>query len=31
LSLRDWGHAVAYSMDADGYVLAFASQPQMQL
>lgn len=25
--LRDWGYQVAYSMDADGYVLAFASQP----
>ena len=23
---RDWGHSVAYSMDADGYVLAFASR-----
>ena len=22
---RGWGHAVAYSVDADGYVLAFAS------
>ena len=21
---RDWGHSVAYSQDADGYVLAFA-------
>ena len=26
LSPRDWGHNVAYSMDADGYVLAFASR-----
>jgi len=26
LSLRDWGHTVAYSIDADGYVLAFASR-----
>jgi catechol 2,3-dioxygenase-like lactoylglutathione lyase family enzyme len=26
LSPRDWGDKVAYSMDADGYVLAFASQ-----
>jgi predicted enzyme related to lactoylglutathione lyase len=25
---RDWGHAVAYSVDADGYVLAFASPLQ---
>jgi uncharacterized glyoxalase superfamily protein PhnB len=25
LSRRDWGHAVAYSVDADGYILAFAS------
>lgn len=25
LSQRDWGHNVAYSVDADGYVLAFAS------
>lgn len=24
LQPRDWGHDVAYSMDADGYVLAFA-------
>jgi catechol 2,3-dioxygenase-like lactoylglutathione lyase family enzyme len=23
---RDWGHDVAYSMDVDGYVLAFASR-----
>ena len=30
LSLRDWGHKVAYSMDADGYVLAFASPLQSQ-
>ena len=22
--LRDWGHTVAYSLDRDGYVLAFA-------
>ena len=27
LAPRDWGQDVAYSMDADGYVLAFASQP----
>ena len=26
LSPRDWGQEVAYSMDADGYVLAFASR-----
>ena len=26
LSLRDWGDNVAYSLDADGYVLAFASR-----
>ncbi len=25
LSLRDWGHFVAYSADPDGHVLAFAS------
>lgn len=25
LGLRDWGHAVAYSLDPDGHVLAFAS------
>ena len=25
LSLRDWGHSVAYSLDPDGHVLAFAS------
>lgn len=24
LRLRDWGHLAAYSMDADGHVLAFA-------
>jgi uncharacterized glyoxalase superfamily protein PhnB len=24
LALRDWGHAVGYSLDPDGYVLAFA-------
>lgn len=30
LRARDWGHDVAYSQDADGYVLAFArpSKPQ---
>jgi hypothetical protein len=26
LSLRDWGDKVAYSMDLDGYVLAFAAR-----
>lgn len=31
LSLRDWGDRVAYSMDLDGYVLAFASRPQTQI
>jgi catechol 2,3-dioxygenase-like lactoylglutathione lyase family enzyme len=25
LSKRDWGHHVAYSLDPDGYVLAFAT------
>ena len=25
LSERTWGHAAAYSLDADGYVLAFAA------
>lgn len=25
LSLRDWGHSVAYCLDPDGHVLAFAS------
>jgi uncharacterized protein len=25
LGARDWGHVVAYSLDADGYVLAFAA------
>jgi uncharacterized protein len=25
LSLRDWGHFVAYSLDPDGHILAFAS------
>ncbi len=25
LELRDWGHSVAYSLDPDGHVLAFAS------
>lgn len=24
LSMRDWGHEVAYSLDVDGHVLAFA-------
>ena len=26
-ALRDWGHNAAYSLDPDGHVLAFASQP----
>ncbi len=26
LSLRDWGHEAAYSMDADGHVLVFAKE-----
>ena len=30
LSLRDWGDNVAYSMDADGYILAFAARVQPQ-
>ena len=25
LAARDWGHTAAYSLDADGHVLAFAS------
>ncbi len=25
LAARDWGHSVAYSLDQDGHVLAFAS------
>ena len=25
MKARDWGHAVAYSLDLDGHVLAFAS------
>lgn len=35
LAPRDWGHSVAYSLDLDGYVLAFAkpdaenSRPQL--
>jgi uncharacterized protein len=28
LSARAWGHVVAYSLDADGYVLAFAERPR---
>lgn len=24
LALRDWGHSVAYSLDPDGHILAFA-------
>ena len=27
LAARDWGHEVAYSMDPDGHVLAFARTP----
>jgi catechol 2,3-dioxygenase-like lactoylglutathione lyase family enzyme len=27
LSLRDWGHEAAYSLDPDGHVLAFARNP----
>jgi hypothetical protein len=26
LEPRDWGHDVAYALDADGHVLAFARQ-----
>lgn len=26
LSLRDWGHQVAYCVDFDGYVIAFAKR-----
>ena len=26
LAQRDWGHAAAYSLDPDGYVLAFARE-----
>lgn len=26
LKPRDWGHAAAYSLDPDGYVLAFAAE-----
>ncbi len=29
LSLRDWGHEVAYSLDLDGHVLAFAREPKV--
>ena len=28
LAARDWGHEVAYSLDRDGHVLAFAQLPQ---
>lgn len=31
LSLRDWGHAAAYSLDPDGHVLAFASEVEANL
>jgi len=27
LKARDWGHSVAYSLDLDGHVLAFAEVP----
>lgn len=27
--MRDWGHNVAYSLDPDGHVLAFASEPDI--
>ncbi len=27
LQARDWGHTVAYSLDLDGHVLAFAEEP----
>jgi catechol 2,3-dioxygenase-like lactoylglutathione lyase family enzyme len=27
LKARDWGHSVAYSLDPDGHVLAFAEPP----
>jgi uncharacterized protein len=27
LAPRDWGHRVAYSLDPDGHVVAFAEQP----
>ena len=27
LTPRDWGHVVAYCLDPDGHVLAFASAP----
>jgi len=27
LGPRDWGHSVAYSLDPDGHVLAFAEDP----
>ncbi len=29
LSKRDWGHWVAYSLDLDGHVLAFASETEI--
>lgn len=28
LAPRDWGHRVAYSLDPDGHVLAFAEEPR---
>jgi catechol 2,3-dioxygenase-like lactoylglutathione lyase family enzyme len=29
LTQRDWGHSVAYSLDPDGHILAFASQTEV--
>ncbi len=31
LAPRDWGHEVAYSLDPDGHVLAFARERQEQV
>lgn len=31
LSLRDWGHEAAYSLDPDGHVLAFARDAKVGL
>jgi len=30
LSLRDWGHEAAYSLDPDGHVLAFAREATLR-
>lgn len=30
LQLRDWGDRVAYCLDLDGHVLAFAERPEVQ-